>query len=155
MTGPGDVWYDDDRLLAELGDAVRSGRAVPDRFVDVGKAAFAWRDIDVELAALRYDSAVSGLPAAVRAGEPGLRALTFEVAGLTVEVELSARMLQGQVVPPQAGSVELWVEASEQRSTVIDEKGWFELGAPPTQPFRLCVRRPGAAAMLTDPVHPA
>ena len=38
------VDHDDDPLLAELGAALRSRQAVPDRFVELGKAAFAFRD---------------------------------------------------------------------------------------------------------------
>ncbi|MGI8685901.1 MAG: hypothetical protein ACR2MO_12595 [Acidimicrobiales bacterium] len=148
-----DAGWDDDRLLAELGDAVRSRRAVPDRFVEVGRSAFAWRDVDVDLAALRYDSAVSGLPSGVRAAAPDMRALTFEAGGVTIEVELSRQALVGQVVPARPGSVELWADGSDPRSVALDDRGWFDLGPPPSQPFRLCVRS-DAGVVLTDRVTP-
>jgi hypothetical protein len=35
-----DSW-DDDQLLAALGDAVRARQAVPDAFVEMGKGAYA------------------------------------------------------------------------------------------------------------------
>lgn len=149
----GDGWGDDDRLLADLGDAVRGRRAVPDRFVEVGKAAFVWRDVDVDLAALQYDSAVSGLPAGVRAAPSGMRALTFEAAGVTIEVEVSPDGILGQVIPPQTGSIELWADGAEPRAVAIDGKGWFDLGALPTRPFRLCLRR-AAGVVLSDRVSP-
>lgn len=157
MSGPDEGWdagwdADDERLLADIGDAVRSGRAVPERFVEMGRAAFAWHDIDVDLAALRYDSAVSGLPAGVRAGGDSVRALSFEADGVAVEVELSAEALVGQVVPPQIGTVELWVDGAEPRSVALAENGWFQLGPPPTRPFRLCVR--ASSTVLTDRITP-
>ena len=47
MTG----WRDDDEdLLALLRDALAEQREVPTRFVEAGKATFAWRSIDAELA---------------------------------------------------------------------------------------------------------
>lgn len=48
-SSPGESWGDDDHLLADLNDAVRSGRAVPDRFVEVGKAAFEGAGLKVEV----------------------------------------------------------------------------------------------------------
>ena len=153
MSAPGGGWDDDDRLLAELGDAVRDRRAVPERFVEIARASFAWHDVDVELAAMRYDSASSGLPAGVRAGPSDVRALTFEAARVTLEVELSREALVGQVVPPQSGSAELWADGADPLTVVVDENGWFHLGLPPTQPFRLCVRT-AAGTVLTDRVTP-
>jgi hypothetical protein len=45
-------WTDDDQLMAELGDALRHGRAAPSEFVAAGKAAYMSRNIDAELADL-------------------------------------------------------------------------------------------------------
>ena len=159
MSGPGESWPgeswldDDERLLADLGDAVRSGRAVPERFVEIGRAAFVWHDVDVDLATLLYDSALTGLPAGVRSSDAGIRALSFEADGLAIEVELSAGGIVGQVVPAQPGTVEVWVGGAALRSVELDDNGWFDLGPPPGEPFRLCVRM--AAVVLTDPINPA
>ena len=60
-------WADDDQLFAALKEAVRAARAVPPEFVEVGKSAYAWRNIDAELASLTYDSTVTSAPS-VRAG---------------------------------------------------------------------------------------
>lgn len=46
----------DDRLVAALTEALREAEVVPPRFVDVGRAAFAWHNVDAELAELTYDS---------------------------------------------------------------------------------------------------
>ncbi|MEU6408355.1 hypothetical protein [Microbispora sp. NPDC046933] len=55
MTDVPSWWDDDDRLLEELGHAVREAR-VPESFVRAGKAAFAWRTADAELAEVQLDS---------------------------------------------------------------------------------------------------
>ena len=48
--------WDDDRLLAALGQALKAREAVPSWFIETGKNAFAWHNIDAELAQLTYDS---------------------------------------------------------------------------------------------------
>jgi len=50
-----DSW-DDERLLAALSEALKASQAVPSWFVETGKNAFAWHNIDAELAQLTYDS---------------------------------------------------------------------------------------------------
>ena len=47
---------DDDELLAALGEAIRAREEVPEWFVETGKNAYAWHNIDAELAQLTYDS---------------------------------------------------------------------------------------------------
>ncbi len=50
-----DAW-DDEELLAALRQAHRARQAVPPEFVEAAKSAFAWHNIDAELAQLTYDS---------------------------------------------------------------------------------------------------
>ena len=81
MTSIADIrWDDDDELLAFLDEALRTEGDVPPDFVAAGKAAFTWRSIDAELAALVYDSERE--PALTRTQTADLRALTFASAGL-------------------------------------------------------------------------
>ena len=40
----------DEQLLAALGEALRARQAVPEWFVETGKNAYAWHNIDAELA---------------------------------------------------------------------------------------------------------
>lgn len=132
-------WDDDERLLAELGDALRSADEVPRRFVDAGKAAYTWRSVDAELAALTFDSATSELATTTRAEPATLRALTFAAADLTIEVEVTSDALLGQVVPPQAGEVTLELRDGTTYTAPIDEVGWFALRPLPAATFRLQV----------------
>ena len=92
-------WADDDALLAALGEAVRAARAVPPEFTAAGQAAFTWRTIDAELAALTFDSATAepALPA-VRAEEAGPRFLTFAGSDLSIELEIGPDSIVGQIV---------------------------------------------------------
>ena len=48
--------YDDEELLAVLRQALAERQAVPPEFVEAAKNAFAWHNIDAELAELTYDS---------------------------------------------------------------------------------------------------
>ncbi|MFC7111302.1 hypothetical protein ACFQQB_69425 [Nonomuraea rubra] len=102
--------WDDHELLARLRAAIEAAEAVPRDFVEAGKSAFAWREIDLdmelaELAELTYDSAMhrEEEAAALRADSAVLRALTFAATQLTIELEITEGALLGQVVPPQAG----------------------------------------------------
>src|SRR5260370_12380145 len=48
--------WDDEELLAALRQALTARRAVPPEFVEAGKNAFAWHNIDPELPHLTYNS---------------------------------------------------------------------------------------------------
>ena len=100
-------WADDDRLMAALGEAVRAAQAVPPEFTAAGQAAFTWRTIDAELAALTFDSAAeeAAVPA-VRAEEASPRFLTFAGSELTIELEIGSDSILGQIVPAQSGHVD-------------------------------------------------
>jgi len=143
---------DDERLLAELGKAVRAAAEVPARFVEAGKAAFAWRTVDAELAELSHDSAALVGPAlaGTRAEHATLRALTFVASELTVEVEVTADALLGQVVPPAAGEVEVHGRSGPAGSVPIDEVGWFVVRPVPARMVRLHVRTADGRSVLTQ-----
>lgn len=141
---------DDDGLLAELGQAVRAARSLPPGLLSAGRAAFAWRNVDAELAALSYDSAASGALAGVRAEPAELRALTFVSSELTIELEAAAEGLLGQLVPPQAGEVELRGQDGSVRTATMDDVGWFVFKPAPPGMFRLHVRTAAGATVLTE-----
>src|SRR5215472_11419166 len=105
--------WDDDELLARLAEAQRATERVPRDFVEAGKAAFAWRNIDAELAELVYGPAreEASLAGRARAEEAHLCALTFTSTTLTIEIEVTGEALLGRVVPLQAGEVEVTTQA--------------------------------------------
>jgi len=147
-------WDDDDQLLAELGNALRPVRQVPERFVQAGKAAFAWHDIDAELAQLSFDSAASELgapaPAGMRSDRAGHRRLTFLAGDVTIDLEVHLDAVLGQLVPPQPGTVQLRTSGDPGASIPIDEVGWFVIRPVPAGSVRLHVRTDAGAAVITD-----
>jgi len=142
---------EDDELTAELGTAMRAAAEVPAGFVAAGKAAFAWRNVDAELAALSYDSATEPALAGTRAERATLRALTFVASRLTIELEATESGLVGQVVPQQPGEVELQQPGGGRRTVTVDELGWFAFRAPaPHGMCRMRVRTADGTAVLTE-----
>jgi hypothetical protein len=116
---------DDDLLAGELGSLLRRSNPMPASITASARSAFAWRTVDAELAVLRADSMLEAT-AGVRGGTD--RQLTFEAAGMSVEVDVldGGRRIVGQVVPPQPGSVDL--EGPHTRSAAAaDDYGQFAL----------------------------
>jgi hypothetical protein len=147
----GQWWSDDDQLLAALDDALSEARDVPRQFVDAGKAAYAWHNIDAELAALTYDSADDRRPAvATRAERAALRDLTFATQQLKIHIQVTDKSLHGQVVPPQRSDIEL--RTRDQPPVVIstDDDGWFTVQPIPIGSFRLHCRTEAGTTALTD-----
>jgi hypothetical protein len=69
--------WDDEQLLTALGEAIKARDAVPSWFVQTGKNAYAWHNVDAELAQLTYDSRTDADEMAVARSETAtIRALT-------------------------------------------------------------------------------
>jgi hypothetical protein len=130
--------------------------------------AGSWWDDDVELARLRYDSAI-GRPSA-----PGPRTLTFAGCRLTVELEVARDGVHGRLLPPQPATVEVRPEAVEVRPEAgtaadaepggtgcggtgcggtADAAGRFSIAATPAGAVRLRVVPATGIPIVTDPVE--
>ena len=143
-----DSW-DDEQFLAALGEALRAREAVPEWFVETGKNAYAWHNIDAELAQLTYDSSRDqDVVAAVRSETASIRALTFTSTRLSIELEVAESSLLGQIVPPRAGTLEIHTTAGVT-SSPVDEIGCFAVDPTPTAPFRIRCRTEDGADVLT------
>ena len=148
MTGA--WWDDDDELLAAIKVALQAADDVPANFVETGKASFAWRDIDADLAALTYDSATDLLAdAGTRADPATIRNLTFDASRLAIEIEIIGDVLHGQVVPPQAGEVEVRRADGTSHPLPISDVGYFTTAAP-AGTFRLYCRTAGDITVQTN-----
>jgi len=150
-------WSDDDTLLAVLKDAMDAERDVPRQVIEAGKAAWAWRTIDAELAALTYDSAAEAdlLTAGTRAEPAALRALTFTRDEMSIELEVTEEALVGQITPARAGdTVVVRVGTEEVSFATTDELGFFAIRPVPGRPFRLLIRTVTGSAVLTGWVSP-
>ncbi len=154
MTG---MWLEDDEeLFRAMAVAVWEAAAVPPRLVKAARAAYAWRTLDAELAALAYDSARPASSDLLAAGQPALREdtallryLTFVATDLTVEVEVGDGRLLGQIMPPCPGELEVWTAESAGGFTAIDALGCFSVAPVPTRAFRLHVRTAAGTRVRT------
>jgi hypothetical protein len=145
LAAPGD----DDELLEALREAMRAREAVPAWFVETGKNAFAWHNIDAELAQLTYDSHSDERMAAVTRSETAsIRALTFSSAQLSIELEVTEDSLLGQIIPALAGTLEIHTTAGTM-TTTVDELGFFAVEPKPYSSFRLHCRTPDGADVMT------
>jgi len=142
----------DDDLLALLGRAVAEDAAVPERRRAAARAAFGWRSVDAELAALLHDSALEE-GAAVRSSGAGPRTLSFEDDGTTLELEHDGAgaggELLGEVVGVPGAVVRLERADAEPVAVRADASGFFRVEGVGTGPVRVVVELDGRA--LTTP----
>ena len=126
----------DDDLLGELRAAVRGAGTPTPAMAEAARAAFSWRTVDAELAALVSDSLVDE-PAGVRGASAGPRDLVFEGRELSVELARDEDCLVGQLVPAGPGQVSLLGPDGEVDRTVADEFGRFRFERSVSGPTRL------------------
>jgi hypothetical protein len=147
MMGTG---WDDEELLAALRHALLARQAVPSGFVEAAQNAFAWHNIDAELAELTYDSVRDDeMATSVRAEAASIRALTFSSAHLTIELEVTQESLLGQIVPTQTATVTVQPSAGNETLVQTDEIGCFSIRPIPSGPFRLHCRTVAGVYVLT------
>ena len=141
--------WDDEQLLAALREAMKARQAVPSWFVEMATNAYAWHNVDAELAQLTYDSDTDlARAAATRSEAASIRALTFTSPHLTLELEVAENSLIGQIIPPRAGILEIHTTAGVT-SSPVDEIGCFAVDPIPASPFRLRCRTADGIDALT------
>jgi hypothetical protein len=144
---------EDAGLLRRIGTMFDRVDPVPEAVTAAAYSAFAWRDIDAQLARLVEAEQLAG--SAVRAhGEH--RLLTFEAPGVTVAIEATevngARKLIGQLVPsgPDRVAIESAAEADRALTAPVDHLGRFSLGAVPAGLVRLRCTMPDGTQVVTE-----
>jgi hypothetical protein len=148
--------WDDEPLLTALRESLRARRAVPEWFTAAGKSAYAWHNIDAQLAQLTYDSSrdqdLEGVirSAGTRSEPASIHTLTFSSACLSIELEVTAHSLVGQIIPPRQGTVEQQTRDGETAMTPIDEIGCFYIQPVPRGSFRLRCRTQDGIDVVTD-----
>ena len=143
--------YDDEELLAALRQALAERQAVPPEFVEAAKNAFAWHNIDAELAELTYDSSRDAESApSTRAETASIRALTFTSAHLTIELEVTHDSLLGQIVPAQPGTIKVQLRDGAETTVPADRIGRFTIRPMPAGTFRLHCKTSADADALTN-----
>jgi hypothetical protein len=149
-----------DPLLEELRRIASIVDPVPERTIEAGQAAFAWRTFDAEFAALVHDS-LAAAPAGVRGDEAPPLLLTFESEDLLVEVKVTRtgaeRTLVGQLTatddgPGRVAGVEVVTEHANGPTVVeSDQRGRFVAAGIAAGPVRLRCRPPRPAPeVVTD-----
>ena len=133
-----DSW-DEEELLAALREVFDSQREPPPpEIVEAGKKIFAWHDIGKELAQLTYDSAGDADREPVTRTEAAdIRAMTFSSARMTIELEFTADMVLGQVVPPQITIITVQFGNGREISLASDGAGCFSIRPARPGTFRL------------------
>jgi hypothetical protein len=139
----------DDELLEALRRAVTTREAVPADFVAAAKQAFAWHNIDAELAQLTYDSREADHALATRTEAASIRALTFTSGRLTIELEVAQDSLVGQVVPAQPAVISVLPRMGSEIVITADEIGCFSVAPIPAGPFRLRCRTSADVETMT------
>jgi hypothetical protein len=86
--------------------------------------------------------------AVARSETATIRALTFTSAHLSIELEVADGSLFGQVVPPQAGTLETHTKAG-MTTAPVDETGFFTVAPIPSGPFLLRFGTTDGAYMMT------
>ncbi len=141
--------WDDDQLLTALGEAMRESQAVPAQFIEMAKNAYAWHNIDAELAQLTYDSSRDeSWSATVRSETASIRALTFTSAHFSIDLEVTEDSLLGQILPPQEGTIETGTGAGAT-TTPVDKAGRFSIEPTPASPIRLHYRTAEGTDLVT------
>jgi len=148
----GEVAFDGEELgLDLLEEELRRAAAildpVPPELRQIAVEAFALHDLDARIAELTFDSVVDALP--VRGATDMPRMLTFHAGGVTVDVELTAQGLMGQVLPPQTAGIEVLSGPQAGWALETDPMGRFTYGEPPAGPFALRLRT-GEGVLVTD-----
>jgi hypothetical protein len=139
----------DDELLDALRRAVSAREAVPAGFVAAAKDAFAWHNIDAELARLTYDSRDAERALATRTEAASIRALTFTSGRLTIELEVANDSLVGQVVPAQPAVISVLPRVGDELVITADEIGCFSVEPIPVGQFRLRCRTSAGVETMT------
>ncbi|MBK3642892.1 hypothetical protein [Streptomyces sp. MBT33] len=139
--------FDLDLLEEELRRAAAVLDPVPAELQQMAVDAFALHDLEARLAELTFDSVVDAIPIRGAADPP--RMLTFHAGGVTVDVELTAHGLMGQVLPPQSARIEVLTGPHPGDPLTTDDMGRFTHDRPPTGPFALRLRT-GEGVLVTD-----
>ncbi|MFE9775329.1 hypothetical protein ACFYOV_27365 [Streptomyces sp. NPDC005931] len=133
--------FDGTLLEDELRQAAAVLDPMPPALLQIAVDAYALHDLEARVAELTFDSLVDALP--VRGATQAPRMLTFSAGEVTVDVEVTADGLMGQVLPPQPARIEVLGGPRPGAPLTADDMGRFTAAAPPSGPFALRLRTGG------------
>ncbi|WP_149552130.1 hypothetical protein [Streptomyces marokkonensis] len=134
--------FDDDFDTGLLEEELRQAAAVldplPPALLQSAVDAYALHDLDARVAELTFDSLVDAIP--VRGATDAPRMLTFTAGEVTLDVEVTAQGLIGQVLPPRPARIELLGGPHPTAALTADDMGRFTADTAPSGPFALRLR---------------
>ncbi|MEV5549705.1 hypothetical protein AB0L35_26810 [Streptomyces sp. NPDC052309] len=133
-----DEEWDTGLLEEELRQAAAILDPVPAGLRQIAVEAYALRDVDARIAELTFDSLVDAIP--VRGETDPPRMLTFRAGEVTVDVEVTAEGLIGQLLPPGPARIDVLSGPRAHARLTADDMGRFTGDAPPAGPFALRLR---------------
>lgn len=133
-----DAEFDSGLLEEELRQAAAVLDPLPPALLQIAVDAYALHDLDARVAELTFDSLVDAIP--VRGATDVPRMLTFTAGEVTLDVEVTAEGLMGQVLPPQPARVEVLGGPQTTATLTADDLGRFTTATPPSGPFALRLR---------------
>ncbi|MDX3451847.1 hypothetical protein PV396_07780 [Streptomyces sp. ME02-8801-2C] len=148
LTGfEGDDSLDNDLLEETLRQAAAIMDPVPAQLQQTAVEAYALYSLDTQLAELTFDSLVHGIP--VRGAVDSPRMLTFRTDELTVDIEVTAHGLMGQLLPPQGARIEVLSgpQLASPPALTADGMGRFAGDLHVTGPFALRLRTDAEVVM--------
>ncbi|MFI8092474.1 hypothetical protein ACIF9R_29825 [Streptomyces sp. NPDC086080] len=125
-------------LEEELRQAAAVLDPVPPALLQIAVDAYALHDLDARVAELTFDSLVDAIPVRGAADPP--RMLTFSAGEVTLDVEVSAQGLMGQVLPPQPARIEVLAGPRATAVLTADDLGRFTAETSPSGPLALRLR---------------
>ncbi|MFE5600669.1 hypothetical protein ACFQ8O_15975 [Streptomyces coelicoflavus] len=137
----------DGLLEEELRQAAAILDPVPAELRRVAVDAFALHDLEARVAELTFDSLVDAIP--VRGESDPPRMLTFSTDGVTVDIEVTADGMIGQLLPPGPAGIEVLSGPRAHARLTADDMGRFTGEAPPAGPFALRLRT-GREVVVTE-----
>jgi hypothetical protein len=142
-----DEEFDAGLLEEELRRAAVILDPLPAELRQIAVEAYALHDLDARIAELTFDSVVDAIP--VRGAGDVPRMLTFRAGEVTVDVEVTAQGLMGQVLPPQPARIEVLSGPQPSAALLADDMGRFTTDAPLSGPFALRLRT-GEEVVVTE-----
>ena len=153
----------EDETQEHVAEALRSLFAridpVPASVTESGKASYAWRRIDAELAELLADSAIDAESLALaRGGGAPVRSVSFGIGRLTIDLEIQVdqpkRTIRGQLSPPSSAHIE--IHRADHRPPITsdaDSLGRFSARLPEGGPIRLRIASIQSSGRPSAPIE--
>lgn len=140
----------DAEMITKLRAGLDESDPVPGDVLEFAMAAYTWRDIDAELAALDFDSAESGQEAGVRSAAT-LRMISFQAGQwmLDIEYDEAAGRLLGVISPETPFRVDLHSSGAFY-TTESDSAGRFQADGVARGPLSLVLRLPDGQVVKTQ-----